>query len=59
MPMSPLAGKMTQADLAVLERWADPNVLVRAGRMRIAAVIVKASHNHNGIERAEEWLACR
>jgi transposase len=57
MPMSPLAGKMTQADLAVLERWADPNMLVRTGRTRLAAAIAKASHNHNGIERAEEWLA--
>ena len=25
MPMSPLTGKITNADLAVLERWADPN----------------------------------
>ena len=57
MPMSPLPGKITHADLAVLERWADPNMLVRAGRKRIAAVIVKASNNHNGIERADEWLA--
>jgi transposase len=57
MPMSPLPGKITHADLAVLERWADPNLLVRAGRKRIATVIVKASNNHNGIERADEWLA--
>ena len=57
MPMSPLPGKITHADLAVLERWADPNMLVRAGRTRIAAVIVKASNNHSGVERADEWLA--
>jgi transposase len=57
MPMSPLAGKITHADLAVLERWADPNMLVRAGRKRIAVAIAKASNNHNGIERAEVWLA--
>jgi transposase len=57
MPMSPLAGKITHADLAVLERWADPNVLVRAGRTRVAAVIGKASNNHSGVERADEWLA--
>jgi transposase len=57
MPMSPLPGKITHADLAVLERWADPNLLVRAGRKRVAAVIVKASNNHSGVERAEEWLA--
>jgi transposase len=57
MPMSPLAGKITHADLAVLERWADPNRLVRAGHKRIAAAIAKASNNHCGVERAEEWLA--
>jgi transposase len=56
MPMSPLAGKITQADLVVLERWADPNALVRVGRARVAAAIAKASHNHTGSERAEEWL---
>ena len=56
MPMSPLTGKITNADLAVLERWADPNLLVRVGAKRLAAVIVKASNNHTGIERAEEWL---
>jgi transposase len=57
MPMSPLAGKITHADLAVLERWADPNLLVRAGRTRLAAVIGTASNHHNGIERADAWLA--
>lgn len=56
MPMSPLAGKITHADLAVLERWADPNMLVRAGRTRIAKVIASASKNHTGVERADEWL---
>ena len=56
MPMSPLAGKITHADLAVLERWADPNMLVRAGRTRIAKVIASASKNHTGAERADEWL---
>jgi hypothetical protein len=29
---------------------------LRAGRSRVAAVIAKASNNHNGIERADEWL---
>ncbi len=56
MPMSPLAGKITNADLAVLARWADPNLLVAAGRKRIATVIANASNNHNGVERADEWL---
>jgi transposase len=57
MPMSPLAGKITNADLAVLERWADPNVLVTAGIKRLATVIANASNNHSGVERAQEWLA--
>ncbi|MGH2984055.1 MAG: IS110 family transposase [Solirubrobacterales bacterium] len=57
MPASPLTGDLTRSDLAVLERYADPNVLLRAGKARIAAVIAKASHNHKGIERAEQWLA--
>jgi transposase len=56
MPMTPLAGKMTNADLAVLERWADPNLLVRVGAKRLATVIAKASNNHTGSERAREWL---
>jgi transposase len=57
MPMSPLAGKVTVADLAVLERWADPRLLVKAGRARITATIAKASHHHSGVDRADEWLA--
>ncbi len=57
LPMTPLTGELGQADLAVLERWADPNALLRAGRARLTAVIAKASNNHQGAERAEEWLA--
>jgi len=56
MPMSPLAGKITHADLEVLERWADPNLLVKAGRKRLVTVIANASNNHTGVERAQEWL---
>jgi len=57
MPMSPLHGDLGAADLAVLERFADPNALVRAGVKRLTAVIAKASHNHQGAERAREWVA--
>ena len=57
LPMSPLAGDITRADLAVLERWADPNALVRAGRAQVGSVIARASNNHQGPERAERWLA--
>ena len=56
LPMSPLTGDLGAADLAVLERYADPNALVRAGAKRIGAVIAKASNNHQGPERATQWL---
>ena len=56
LPMTPLVGDLGVADLAVLERWADPNVLVRAGLKRVTALIVKASNNHQGAERASEWI---
>jgi transposase len=56
LPMSPLTGDLVKADLAVLERWADPNALLRAGKARLTAVIAKASNHHLGADRAEEWL---
>ena len=56
MPCTPLTGDLGKADLAVLERYADPRVLLRAGRARLAAVIAKASNNHQGQARAEQWL---
>jgi transposase len=56
LPMTPLTGDLGVADLAVLERYADPNLLVRAGIKRITAVIVKASNHHQGADRAAEWL---
>ncbi|MBI2239031.1 MAG: IS110 family transposase [Actinobacteria bacterium] len=56
LPMTPLTGDLGKADLAVLERYADPNALLRLGITRLAAIIAKASNNHLGAERAEEWL---
>jgi transposase len=56
MPMTPLAGELGQADLAVLERDADPHTLLAAGRARLTRVIVKASHGQQGAARAEQWL---
>jgi transposase len=56
LPMTPLTGDLGAADLAVLERWADPNALVKAGSKRLIALIVKASNNHQEGERAEQWL---
>jgi transposase len=55
LPMTPLTGDLGAADLAVLERWADPHALVKAGAKRLTAVIAKASRNHQGAERAAAW----
>jgi transposase len=57
LPMTPLTGELGLADLAVLERWADPHELVKAGMTRIAKVIATASHGHQKADRAGEWLA--
>ena len=57
LPMTPLTGDLGVADLAVLERYADPNALIRLGAKRLTALIAKASHSHQGAERAEQWLA--
>ncbi len=48
LPMTPLTGDIGSADLAVLERWADPHDLVNAGKARLTKVIVAASNNHQG-----------
>jgi hypothetical protein len=57
MPLTPLTGDLGQADLAVLERWADPRALLRLGLTELTAVIVTASRNHQGTARARQWLA--
>ena len=56
LPMTPLTGALGAADLAVLERWADPHALLKAGQARLTKVIAKASRNHHGALRAEQWL---
>ena len=56
LPMSPLDGDLGAADLAVLERYADPHALARLGQVRLTALIAKASHGHQGAERAHQWL---
>jgi hypothetical protein len=53
--MTPLIEDIGVADLAVLERWADPRTLLKIGPSRLKSLIVKASHNHHGAERAEQW----
>jgi transposase len=57
LPMTPLTGDLGLADLAVLERWADPHELVKAGKVRLTRTIVTASHGQQKAERADEWLA--
>ena len=56
LPMTPLTGDLGVADLAVLERYADPHALMTLGAKRLTALIVKASHNHQGSTRAAEWI---
>ncbi len=56
LPMSPLTGELGVADLAVLERYADPNALVRLGPKRLTGLIGKASHGHLGADRARQWI---
>jgi hypothetical protein len=56
LPASPLSGNLGAADLAVLERYADPHTLLAAGQGRLARVIGKASHGHQGAARATQWL---
>ena len=56
LPMTPLTGELGVADLAVLECWADPHDLVEVGQSRLARFIAAASKNHQGVDRAAEWL---
>ena len=56
LPLSPLSGDLGAADLAVLERYADPRALTRAGQAELTAVIAQASNNHLGAARACQWL---
>ncbi len=56
LPMTPLTGELGTTDLAVLERWADPNLLVKVGVKRLTALIAKESRQHQGAERAQQWL---
>lgn len=56
MPMSPLTGDLGMADLAVLERYANPHALDKVSATRLTALIRKASRGHQGRDRAEQWL---
>jgi transposase len=57
LPMTPLTGDLGVADLAVLERHANPNALLKLGVTRLTALIEKHSHGHQGRDRARQWIA--
>lgn len=57
LPVTPLTGDLGRADLAVLETYADPRVLLAAGEDTLTEVIATVSHNHLGAARAQQWLA--
>ena len=57
MPMTPLTGDLGKADLAVLERYADPRALLAAGPAQLTALISAASRGHQGQPRAAQWAA--
>jgi transposase len=56
-PMTPLTADLGAADLAVLERYADPNTLLKLGLKRLTTLITKASKQQQGIDRAHDWIA--
>ena len=57
MPMTPLTGDIGKADLAVLERYADPRALLAAGPAGLIRLITSASGHQQGKERALQWRA--
>ena len=57
MPMTPLTGDIGKADLAVLERYADPRALLAAGPAELIRLITSASGHQQGKERALQWRA--
>jgi transposase len=56
LPVTPLTGDLGRADLAVLESYADPRLLLAAGEDTLTEVITTASHGHLGAARAKQWL---
>lgn len=56
-PMTPLTADLGAADLAVLERYANPNTLLKLGVKRLTTLITKTSNGQQGIDRAGEWIA--
>lgn len=50
-------GEYTKAALAVLERFGDPRALKKAGRKRVATLLIRASKGHFREAKADELLA--
>ena len=57
MPMTPLTGDLGTADLAMLERYADPRALLAAGVAELTMLITTVSHHQQGHDRACQWRA--
>jgi hypothetical protein len=57
MPMTPLTGDLGKADLAVLERYADPRLLLAAGDGELTRLITAVSGHQQGPQRAGQWRA--
>jgi transposase len=55
MPMTPLTGDLGKADLAVLERWADPRALLAADLAGLTRLISTVSNKQQGRARARQW----
>jgi hypothetical protein len=57
MPMTPLTGDLGKADLAVLERYADPRSLLAASAHELTRLITTVSGHQQGHQRASQWRA--
>src|SRR5215831_14658907 len=55
MPMTPLTGDLGKADLAVLEHYADPRVLLATGMAELTRLITSTSGKQQGQDRAGQW----
>jgi transposase len=55
MPMTPLTGDLGKADLAVLEHYADPRVLLATGIAELTRLITSTSGKQQGQDRAGQW----
>jgi hypothetical protein len=55
MPMTPLTGDLGKADLAVLERHADPRALLAVSAAALTRLIITVSSKQQRPERARQW----